>query len=104
MAERKTYSEYMRIHLLKYKKLVYDFYGAICNCCGEAEQKFLSIDHVDNDGYKDKNVNGKKITGMNLYKKIFKENFPKKYQILCMNCNHGKRMNHGVCPHKEILP
>jgi hypothetical protein len=27
--------------------------------------------------------------------------FPPGYQVLCMNCNHGKRMNNGVCPHKE---
>jgi hypothetical protein len=20
--------------------------------------------------------------------------------VLCMNCNHGKRMNHGICPHQ----
>ncbi len=95
-------SEYLRTHLIKYKRMVYDYYGAICACCGVTEQRFLSVDHVFNDGYKDKNKSGKKLTGLNLYKKILKESCPKRYQILCMNCNHGKRMNNGVCPHKEI--
>jgi hypothetical protein len=21
------------------------------------------------------------------------------YQLLCSNCNHGKHLNNGVCPH-----
>lgn len=89
-------------YLLRAKKAILDHYGWKCGCCGETTYHFLTVDHVQNDGFKDKNCSGKKITGLNLYRKIIKENFPSRYQILCMNCNHGKRMNGGVCPHKYI--
>jgi hypothetical protein len=28
-----------------------------------------------------------------------RNNYPEGFQILCMNCQFGKRMNNGVCPH-----
>ena len=33
-----------------YKEKVFDHYGWVCACCGEAEPLFLTIDHVNNDG------------------------------------------------------
>jgi hypothetical protein len=27
--------------------------------------------------------------------------FPAGFQVLCFNCNQGRRLNHGVCPHVE---
>lgn len=89
-------------YLVFYKGLVFNHYGAICACCGEDNILFLSVDHVFNDGFLDKNSSGKKLTGQPLYMKIVKENFGPRYQILCMNCNHGKRMNSGVCPHISL--
>lgn len=89
-------------YLIYKKKLVYDHYGWRCGCCGETTPQFLSVDHVNNDGYLDKNKSGKKITGAPLYAKIVREGFGDRYQILCMNCNHGKRMNGGICPHNAI--
>ena len=75
--------------------------GSMCNCCGEVEKSFLAIDHVNNDGYRDKNKNGNRISGQTLLYRIIKENFPPdKYQILCMNCNHSKSKNNGICAHK----
>jgi hypothetical protein len=33
------------------REAVYAAYGGYkCNCCGESEPMFLSIDHIDNDG------------------------------------------------------
>lgn len=81
------------------KKTVFNHYGAKCNCCGEDELKFMSIDHIDNDGHKEVWNGGTRITGVHLYNRIRKAGFPDTYQILCMNCNFGKRMNGGVCPH-----
>ena len=93
---------------LKYRKIlkqkVFDHYGNKCNCpeCQENNPLFLTIDHVNNDGNKHMGVNTKKrIAGEYLYRMIIKENFPDKYQILCMNCNFGKRMNKGICPHNN---
>lgn len=61
--------------------------------------KFLTIDHVKNDGYKDK-IRGKRYSGAELMRKVIKEVFPDTYQILCFNCNCGKARNNGICPHK----
>lgn len=77
----------------KKKEIVYNHYGNMCSCCGETERLFLSIDHINNDGYQ----NRKK--GINLYIDIIDRGFPNDLQILCMNCNTGKARNNGICPH-----
>ncbi len=82
----------------KLKQMAYDRYGgAICACCGEIEPAFLSIDHINNDGYTHRQ-NG--LGGFSIYDWLKKHNFPDGFQILCMNCNMGKARNNGVCPHK----
>jgi hypothetical protein len=68
-----------------------------CACCGETELCFLSIDHINGGGNKER----KKIRG-NFYSWFIKNNFPKGYQVLCMNCQFGRKCNNGVCPHKEL--
>lgn len=78
------------------KKLVYDHYGWLCRCCGETNELFLSIDHVNNDGNTDE---WRGRSAPTRYKKIIDKGYPDSIQILCMNCNWGKRMNKGVCPH-----
>ena len=82
------------------KEIVFSHYGWVCACCGEKERAFLSIDHVNNDGYKERD-GGRKRSSNNLYRKIRRHGFPNTYQVLCMNCNFGKRMNNGICPHKQ---
>lgn len=88
--------------VLKYyeqKKRIFDFYGYVCKCCGEDNPRFLTIDHVYNDGYKHRGM------GSRIYQVILKdiaENGADRYQIFCYNCNCAKRLNDGVCPHKII--
>jgi hypothetical protein len=82
---------------LKTKKIVFEHYGNKCACCGEDNIKFLSIDHVNNDGYKERK--GKGGSSDFIHRKIIKNNFPDTYQLLCFNCNLGKARNNGVCPH-----
>lgn len=81
------------------KKMVFEHYGEQCACCGESTFEFLSIDHINNDGYLEKLSDGSRLSGVHLYLKIVQDGFPKTFQTLCMNCNFGKRMNRGVCPH-----
>lgn len=94
---------YSRIRLKKQKDLIYSHYGNICSCCGEQNLLFLSVDHINNDGYKDRQGGKGSMSGGILYDKIIKENFPDTYQILCYNCNCGKARNNGICPH-ELEP
>jgi predicted restriction endonuclease len=85
----------------QYKKVVYDHYGSRCNCCGESNPKFLTVDHVNNDGYTQKTKKGFRRKGNYMYQQIIKDNFPDHLQILCWNCNCGKNLNGGICPHKK---
>ena len=82
-------------------QMVLDHYGAKCACCGEREPKFLSIDHINNDGYQ-RRKDGDHGSGQRLVGYIIRESYPDDFQILCMNCNHGKSRNGGVCPHKSL--
>ena len=77
------------------KKLVYDHYGNKCACCDEKQILFLSVDHVNNDGYK------KRLKGYDFYRSIIRDGYPDTYQLLCRNCNWGKQINGGICPHKK---
>jgi len=69
-----------------------------CNCCGEKHYQFLAIDHVD-----DRYGTGKshrKRNGASLCNWLIKNGFPEGFRVLCHNCNLGRSLNGGICPHK----
>ena len=77
-----------------------DKYGGKCACCGESELDFLTIDHIYNDG----NEHRKKFNigpGKETYRWLRRNDYPDGFQVLCFNCNLGKRINKGICPHKR---
>ena len=80
------------------KQRVLNHYGSSCKCCGEDESLFLTVDHIDNDGYKLRKKNGSGVQN-NIYQWLASRNMPDGFQILCMNCNQGKHRNGGICPH-----
>jgi hypothetical protein len=74
---------------------VLNAYGNVCACCGEGEPKFLSIDHINNDGAEHR----RQLAHNKLYSWLKRQGFPKdRYQLLCMNCNFAKGL-YGKCPH-----
>lgn len=75
---------------------VFEAYGNICNCCGEANTAFLTLDHVNNDGSIDRLVNRK----LSVLEKVWKRH-REDIQLLCYNCNLGKAKNGGICPHVQ---
>ena len=68
-----------------------------CKCCEETELMFLTIDHINGGGRKHRI----ETKNYGLKRWIIKNKFPKEFQILCMNCNLGKHLNNGLCPHKK---
>lgn len=79
-----------------YKSQVFDHYGRVCLCCGESNGKFLTIDHINNDG----KTHRKQPGATNMPAWLVRNGFPENLvQVLCWNCNLGKRVNGGVCPH-----
>lgn len=63
------------------------------------EQAFLIIDHIDGGGTKHRKEVGK---GAAFYRWLEKNNYPLNFQVLCMNCQFGKRIC-GVCPHQIYI-
>ena len=91
----------------KVNKLLYDHYGYMCQCCKITYmQEFLQIDHINNDGAKqrrEKYNNGSRGgRGVNLIGRanIKKGIFPTDLQTLCSNCNNAKG-RYGQCPHQS---
>lgn len=77
---------------------VITYYGGVCECCGESNIKFLTMDHIDESGAEHRRIDRSAIT---LYRWLKRHNFPNGFQVLCFNCNCGKSCNGGICPHKE---
>src|SRR5579871_444113 len=90
-----------RWHRLNYERVL-EHYGKVCACCGESNPSFLTIDHVNNDGYVERSSK-KDCTGPSWYARIIRRGFPADLQILCYNCNMGKARCKGVCPHKLLI-
>jgi hypothetical protein len=83
------------------KSEVFTAYGGWkCACCGEEERSFLTIDHMQNNGsqLRREGVHGHSTM---FYRWLKKSLYPKDFQVLCMNCQFGKRMNNGICPHQS---
>jgi hypothetical protein len=74
---------------------VIDAYGGKCKCCDETRKEYLSIDHIDGNGNKQKREIGVR-TPQEFYCWLKENNYPEEFQVLCFNCNCGKR-NCSVC-------
>ena len=72
-------------------------YGGACACCGERTLRFLTIDHINNDGAAHKRA----INRAPMYRWLRRHNFPDGFQVLCFNCNCAKGL-YGTCPHQDI--
>ena len=88
MADRKYYK--------RDKFIIWRKYGKKCKCCGESNRHFLTLDHVNNDG----NVHRKELGRSTdvIHRWIIRNKFPDTIQLLCWNCNWGKK-KWGECPH-----
>jgi hypothetical protein len=105
---RKRYRESNKIKIRAYslsyqnkiKKEVMDVYGGKCRCCNEDKLEFLTLDHTNNDGRKQRKELG--IYGIAFYYWVRKQNFPSYLQVLCYNCNCAKG-HKGYCPHEKEI-
>ena len=92
-------------------KILYDIkrkncvqaYGGKCNCCGLANEKYLQLDHINNDGniHRMKIFNGHKGC---MYTWAKQNNYPSNLQLLCANCHQAKTSNRPCTPddHKHF--
>jgi len=84
---------------LKLKILAH--YGLFCACCGESEPVFLTLDHVDGGGRE--HCRQIKVGGTSFYRWLISHGFPAGFRTLCFNCNSGRQVNGGICPHEEVM-
>ena len=90
------------VRKLKFEVLYHYSNGKMkCGCCGESNQKFLTLDHISGGGGEHRKQFG---NSKGVYRNLRKNNFPEGYQVLCFNCNCGRQHNNGVCPHKALMP
>lgn len=81
------------------KLRIINAYGGKCFCCGESRLPFLTIEHKNNDGNKQRKTIGK---GQKFYLHLMSNNFPDyNLGVLCWNCNCARRWG-KICPHEEI--
>ena len=90
------------------KRQVLTWYGGVCVCCGESLFDLLTLDHVYDDGYKERSPKNNRRTsvGSSNYRNLFnrgKENLRRDLQILCGSCQLGKKINYGFCPHHPTV-
>ena len=78
------------------KRAVLAIGGYSCRCCGESHASMLDIDHIDGDGA----AHRKSVGGMlSVYHDVIAE--PKRFQMLCCNCNQSKRrLGKNKCEHE----
>lgn len=96
--ERKKHYRNYRINL---RREVFQHYSPDlkCACCGDSHFEFLTLDHIHGNGF----IERQKYKDTILWVK--QNNYPKDYQVLCMNCNFAKRnLDKQFCPvhHPEI--
>lgn len=68
-----------------------------CACCGESCLIFLALDHINGGGHRHRKETG----GGGFYIWLRRNGYPAVFRILCHNCNMGRQLNGGVCPHEE---
>ena len=88
-------------HYYSKKQTVYEHYGDTCACCGEGQMDFLTIDHVNEDGADHRKTLTSAGGGYAIYSWLVENDFPDDFQVLCWNCQWGKKKNDGVCPHQN---
>lgn len=84
---------------LALKLEVFTTYGGCkCSCsgCNTSHHAFLGIDHIDGGG----KIHREKVGGgSRFYVWLKKNKYPAGFRVLCHNCNLGRQINGGICPH-----
>jgi len=73
-----------------------------CSCCSESTVEFLVVDHLTGGGNKQRRLLRRGGTGFYFWLRT--TGYPDGFGVLCQNCNWGKRVGGGICPHKRPIP
>lgn len=78
------------------KMAAIEMYGGKCECCGETQPEFLTIDHINGGGNQHRKTTP---TARNSWRYVRQHNYPNDFRLLCYNCNQAYSI-YGVCPHQ----
>jgi hypothetical protein len=70
-----------------------------CACCGDGISQFLALDHIDGGGHQHR----KKLGGGGFWTWLKRNGYPSGFRVLCHNCNLGRQVNGGACPHDVLV-
>lgn len=88
-------------HALKIEVLTHYSNPLKCFCCGETAIEFLTINHLNGKGAEQRR--NLKIRGGNtFYRWLKNNNYPKGFNVLCLNCNFSLG-HYGYCPHQKEI-
>jgi hypothetical protein len=92
IAQQKVYNEAHKVSVAKARALLkvetFEHYdGVRCAKCSIIDIDVLDLDHIANDGYKNR-----KRKGWQLYLLLKKQGWPSGFQVLCRNCNWKKHL------------
>jgi|SRR5579862_2702211 len=74
------------------KVAVMNLYGnGSCTFCQDDDIAVLSLDHINDDGVKDRRISGFKGMGDPFYIQLLKQPKREDLQVLCMSCQFRKR-------------
>lgn len=78
-------------------KLFFEKYGSKCECCGEDNLAFLTIEHSDGP---DRHKDGRRKSSTRTLQMIVRGEKRDDIKVLCFNCNCVKQRTGGICPHQ----
>lgn len=81
---------------------VFTAMGGECECCGEGEYAFLTVDHSDGGGAAHRLAmspdHPRQFAGVRMYRWIKHAGYPAGFRLLCANCQMASARLEG-CPH-----
>src|SRR2546428_13505195 len=84
-AHERRWADSVKAKKQRIKDAVFAAYGGyVCHCCGESESRFLSLDHVNNDGatWRKETLGSRLATGWQTYRWLWRHGFPRRYPLL----------------------
>jgi hypothetical protein len=94
-ASQRRYNARLRTQVIEAK-------GGKCECCGDSEPRFLTLDHVNGDGAAHRRQYGDNAGNSTqaIYRWVRDHPCDPAFRLLCYNCNCGRGAS-GRCPHEE---
>ncbi len=87
LRNREKYNLWSKQYQRRLREIALFVLGEKCKICGFTDERALQVDHIKAIG------NRYRMRSSNVYKDVIQN--PKKYQLLCANCNWIKRVEKG---------